>query len=321
MKASRSSALGAVGLAGVVGLLAACASTPGSTSQPATSPAKPVARRAVVLGSGGLVGGAWEVAVLKGLRDQGLDLTTADEFVGSSAGASFGARLLLGQSIDDLLAARLAQPTPAESGVRSRSPEDLQYFQETSKMWGPAATDVAARIALGQRALGTPHPIPQDVQVATYKRSLNSDHWPDRLLKIAAVDVSDGSVRFFDKTQGVPIELAVAASTSQPGLQAPVSIGDRQYMDGGTAGINLEGAADAAIVVVIAPYPGPGAAQAVQALSEHGQRAVLVTRDADASSAMGTNLADPGHQKPAAENGLRQAGIVAGQLRAVWGGA
>jgi NTE family protein len=50
-------------------------------------PAEITAPRAVVLGDGGLVGVAWEIRILKGLRDVGLDLSDADLFVGTAAGA------------------------------------------------------------------------------------------------------------------------------------------------------------------------------------------------------------------------------------------
>jgi hypothetical protein len=48
-----------------------------------------------------------------------------------------------------------------------------------------------------------------------------------------AVDVFDGSIRLFDKMQGVPIGRGVAASSALLGLDAPITIGDRRYM--GTA--------------------------------------------------------------------------------------
>jgi NTE family protein len=43
-------------------------------------------RRALVLGAGGEAGIAWEVGLLAGLADRGVDLTAADLVVGTSAG-------------------------------------------------------------------------------------------------------------------------------------------------------------------------------------------------------------------------------------------
>ena len=47
--------------------------------------------RAVVLGGGGLAGIAWEVGVLIGLADAGIDVLDADLVVGTSAGSAVGA--------------------------------------------------------------------------------------------------------------------------------------------------------------------------------------------------------------------------------------
>jgi NTE family protein len=46
--------------------------------------------RALVLGGGGLLGTAWEIGLLIGLREAGTDLTSADLVVGTSLSASVG---------------------------------------------------------------------------------------------------------------------------------------------------------------------------------------------------------------------------------------
>jgi hypothetical protein len=58
--------------------------------------------RALVLGSGGAPGGAWELGALKGAADAGVDPTRADLLVGSSVGAILACLIRSGQSIDDL---------------------------------------------------------------------------------------------------------------------------------------------------------------------------------------------------------------------------
>ena len=50
-----------------------------------------MAGRALVLGSGGIVGIAWEIGVLAGLAEHGVDLGEADLVIGTSAGAVVGA--------------------------------------------------------------------------------------------------------------------------------------------------------------------------------------------------------------------------------------
>jgi NTE family protein len=50
-------------------------------------------KRALVLGGGGVTGVAWEIGLIHGLAEQGLDLTTADLFIGTSAGSVVAAQL------------------------------------------------------------------------------------------------------------------------------------------------------------------------------------------------------------------------------------
>ena len=122
-------------------------------------------------------------------------------------------------------------------------------------MWSRAREDITVRIELGRRALANPRPVPEAVQIESMRRRLAINGWPSRLVRVAAVDVWDGSVRFFEASQGVPVEVAVAASCAQPGLQAPVSVGDRRYMDGGTAGTNIDGAAGYEIIIAVTAFP------------------------------------------------------------------
>ena len=56
-------------------------------------------RRALVLGGGGITGIAWEIGVLAGLAEAGVDLTGADLVVGTSAGSVVGAQLTSGADL------------------------------------------------------------------------------------------------------------------------------------------------------------------------------------------------------------------------------
>jgi len=49
--------------------------------------------RALVLGGGGSTGNAWLIGVIAGLFDAGLDVTTADLTIGTSAGSTAAAQL------------------------------------------------------------------------------------------------------------------------------------------------------------------------------------------------------------------------------------
>src|SRR3954470_5402611 len=74
-------------------------------------------RTALVLGGGGVTGIAWEVGILKGLADAGVDLASADLVVGTSAGSVVGAQLTSGQSVQSLYDGQL-RPADKEIGAR-----------------------------------------------------------------------------------------------------------------------------------------------------------------------------------------------------------
>jgi len=63
--------------------------------------------RALVLHGGGSAGNAWEIGVVAGLLDAGLDVTEADLIIGTSAGSTAAAQIT-GASPAELLAAILA---------------------------------------------------------------------------------------------------------------------------------------------------------------------------------------------------------------------
>src|SRR3954467_2596754 len=80
---------------------------------------------ALVLGAGGAAGQAWEIGVIAGLAEAGLDLTeAADLVVGTSSGATTAAGGRSGIPAADLLASVLAEPVRAvgQSGERPPSP-------------------------------------------------------------------------------------------------------------------------------------------------------------------------------------------------------
>src|SRR5689334_12159176 len=59
-------------------------------------------KRALVLGGGGVTGVAWELGIIAGLAEAGVDLTAADLVIGTSAGAVVGAQILCGLPMAEL---------------------------------------------------------------------------------------------------------------------------------------------------------------------------------------------------------------------------
>ena len=52
--------------------------------------------RALVLAGGGAAGNAWELGLIAGLADAGVDLTAADVIIGTSAGSTVAAQITSG---------------------------------------------------------------------------------------------------------------------------------------------------------------------------------------------------------------------------------
>jgi NTE family protein len=103
-------------------------------------------------------------------------------------------------------------------------------------------------------------------------------------------------------------------------LNAPITIGNHRYMDGGVSGSTHFGAATGyPCVVGITPGGGPLAAREVQELDAGGSRVARVTPDADSAEARGVNLSDQSRAPGSAEAGLAQARSVVDALDGFWG--
>src|ERR1700722_3641467 len=88
-------------------------STPHSTS---TATSDGIAGRALVFGGGGSAGNAWEIGVIAGLLDAGLDVTEADLIIGTSAGATAPAQITGAPPLTELFAGIVGVAGPRPSG-------------------------------------------------------------------------------------------------------------------------------------------------------------------------------------------------------------
>jgi NTE family protein len=126
----------------------------------------------------------------------------------------------------------------------------------------------------------------------------------------------DGTIRAFDRTSGVPISLAVAASAAAPGSVAPVPIGQRRSLDGGISGTNIDQAVGSALVLALTPFPLPATREEIEAVAAHGGRVLHLAPDDLARRVMGRDTRDFARRGPASDAGVRQATGVAAEVRA-----
>lgn len=271
---------------------------------------------ALVLGGGGITGIAWELGILTGLARGGVDLTDADTVVGTSAGSVVGAQLGSSVPLEDLYAAQL-EPPDAELGGRLSRVAALKLVPPY--VLPGSGRQKLARVGRVARAAHAPGSIDRE---SVIRARLPVHAWPDRDLRITAVDATSGEFTVFTPASGVDLVQAVAASCAVPTVWPPVRVAGRTYMDGGMRSTaNVDVAAGAERVVVLAPLPRSLSRRtSIRAqLQGIAPRAwSVVTPDAEALAAFGKNLLDPSRRKVAAEAGLRQSRDLVDQLRGVW---
>lgn len=275
--------------------------------------------RALVLGGGGITGIAWEWGMLAGLAELGIDLTAADLVLGTSAGSVVGASVATGLDVETRYAAQLLPP---DGEIGAELGRGTMLRLGLALLGSPAPAKVRARI--GRAALRT-STMPEADRLRVIADRLPVHDWPERDLRITAIDAHSGELRVFDRACGVPLVQAVAASCAVPGVWPPVSADGHRYIDGGVRSpVNADLAGGNERVVVLAPItrglgPIAGANAQVAGLRKQAKVA-LVSPDTAALQAIGRNVLDPARRAASARAGRAQAASAAAEVRAVWGG-
>jgi NTE family protein len=303
------------------------------------SPGRPRAsvERALVLHGGGSAGNAWEIGVIAGLFEAGLDVTDADLIVGTSAGATVAAQISSATQPTELLANILSaapQPRtgPVESG-RGRAPlgPSADYMEISSAIIAAAENPGDMRRRMGAAALEMDAASDGSRQMQwreTVTTRLPSQDWPERKVLITAVDALTGEPVVFDRRSGVELVDAVAASCANGFGVPPYRIGDNQYIDGGyRRNENADLAAGYERVLVLSPFGGRTrhplgwgmqlAAQ-VDELRAGGSRVETIFPDSNSLDAFGINMMDRSTRPPAARAGYDQGRALVEHLSDLW---
>ena len=306
-----------------------------TTASDATGPTPAAGERALVLGGGGSTGNAWLIGVIAGLFEAGLDVTTADLTIGTSAGSTAAAQMA-GATPTELLAAILAAAPQQRTGPigsdRRRVPNrPMANHLERLREIIASAEDVAdMRRRVGAAALETEAASDGSWQArwrATVAARLPSQRWPKRSILITAVDARTGEPVVFDRHSGVDLVDAVAASCAGGGF--PYRIGDNRYIDGGyrSNAENADLAAGYERVLVLSPlggrtlHPldwGTQLAAQVDELRARGSRVETIFPDSSSVHMFGANAMDLSLRPPAARAGDDQGRALAEQLTEFW---
>lgn len=226
-------------------------------------------RIGLVLGAGGVVGGAFHEGVLRALTEAtGWDPRDAEVIVGTSAGSHVGAMLRGGRAVR---AGNLGRTTPVEEAPPARrfgpSSPSLLLRGLTRPGTVRAGALLAAAMPAGRSSFDG---------VVHHVNRVHGERWPDRALWLPAVRLRDGARVVFgsDDAPQTDVGRAVAASCAVPGRFSPVLIHGERYVDGGvysTTNLDLLTEAGLDLVVVSAPMGmARGAASAAALLQGRG---------------------------------------------------
>lgn len=214
-----------------------------------TDSRRPSARRGLVLGGGGVLGGAWAVGALEAIEEvRGIDPRDFDIIVGTSAGSVLGALVAAGVSIEALrdhqrgapitegpLAGYLWDYETATGGRRPsmprlRGPGSVRLMASSLRhgLKMPPTAVLSAFVPVGNGSLErVGHLIDAITPFGEWS--------PHPSLWVVAMDYEAGHRVVFGRDDAPDASLAdaVMASCAIPGWFEPVTIDGRTYVDGG----------------------------------------------------------------------------------------
>jgi NTE family protein len=201
--------------------------------------------QALVLGGGGPVGRAWEIGLVDGLADQGIDLGTADLIIGTSAGAVVGAHLALKQGFG--APPEIAAPPPVHF-------ESMAELAAAMMRAAQSPNPEPVRAEIGKIAL--------NAQTISEEASLSrpmfapfiGQAWPNQF-RATTVNARTGQFQIWDASSGAPLERAIAASTAAPCVWPPITINGERYIDGGVRSmLNADLAISCDVVIAVSCF-------------------------------------------------------------------
>jgi len=232
-------------------------------------------RVGLVLGAGGVQGGAWLTGALDALAETtGWDPATADVAVGTSAGSVIGSLCVAGIPPWFMVAHSAGETFEGVTDARGRPQDEADRsggarfrLERTWPRPGPGSWPLAIRTlrephrhtpgaafsGWAPRGLVSTEPIKEIV------RAVVPEGWTDHPAHwVVACDYATGRRVAFGRDGSPSADLpdAVAASCAIPAFYAPVAIGDRLYVDGGVySASNLDLVRDEGLDLVICLNP------------------------------------------------------------------
>ena len=189
-------------------------------------------QRALVLGGGGFMASSWITGLITGMAESGVDVRDADLLIGTSSGARVALQLASGAPLEEVFARQTSAGRhfgAAPHAGRQSGAVDMSRVQEEvarAKELGGDRAEILRRI--GQLALALAGPDKR----ALGTTQLPMEHWPERRIRLIALNAETGVRRAFDRASGITLMDAVRATTASFGA-APVWFEGQPYIDGG----------------------------------------------------------------------------------------
>ncbi len=291
--------------------------------------AKQQRTKALVLGGGGTTGIAWEMGILLGLHDGGIEVIDANLIVGTSAGSVVGAQITSGLPLEDLYARQLQPLEETKEQVVQFNMNELMHVFAAG-IGAPDAQTARARVGTAALAAKT---MPEQERLEIIASRLPVQEWSNtQRLIITTVDAETGAWVQFDRDAGVPLVLAVSASCAVPGVYPPITIEGHRYIDGGIrSGTNADIAKGYQRVLILRAETLDISALDPQhttpvvtfedertELEQSGSQILVITPDEASTVARGPNALDSSRRAISAKAGYEQGRLLAENVRRFW---
>lgn len=285
--------------------------------------------KALVLSGGGITGIAWELGILLGLEDGGVDAKDVELIIGTSAGSSVGAQITSDLSLEELYNLQLKPIDETKEIQLQFDGIEFRKMMAAAIMSSPDSKTARARI--GEAALSATTMSEEERLEQTASRLPNHEWDPERKLIINTVNALTGEWVTFNQDSNVPLLLAVTASSAVPGIYPPTTINNQRYIDGGmSSGTNADLAKGYDLVLILVAEPsmiqgvmGPTMHRItfdkeLAELKESGSRVMVITPDKNSLKAKGPNPLDASFRAASAKAGHNQGRNLAVEVKKFW---
>lgn len=232
---------------------------------------------ALVLGGGGILGGAWMAGALQAIHEvTKWDPRTADTIIGTSAGAMIGALLATGvepAEIEREMEATGSTGSPYRNRVEWHFPRPIMgspglALRSLREPWRYGPAGIIAWLPQG--VIGTAG------LSGVIRRRLPSGWVVKPKTWIVATDYRSGERVVFGQPGAPAADLAdaVAASCAIPGFYFPAAIGGGRYVDGGVlspSNLDLAATTHADVVICLNPMSSASTGGALSAVGRIAQ--------------------------------------------------